>query len=96
MVVYLELADMSPLMTLRKMRELNKGHIEDLFFLKNIWLRRLGVSVQTIWSVRSESLKKLAEMTDTIYECTQVGVNSLDLRGSEQTLFNLKISSSIS
>lgn len=79
----LELADRSPSIFLRIMRELNKSHVNDDFW-KNTWLRRLPVSVQTILSVSSEGLDKLVDMGDKIFDCKQVGVNSLDSRESEQ------------
>lgn len=79
----LELGYRSPSILLRKMRELSKNHVND-DFLKNTWLRRLPISVQTILSVSSEGLDKLLGMGDKIFDCTQVSVNSLDSRGSEQ------------
>lgn len=78
----LELGDKSPSLLLRKMRELSEGHVDD-DFLKNIWLRRLPVSVQTVLAVSSEGLNTLAEMADKICECTLGEVNALNYPKTE-------------
>ena len=73
----LELGDRTPSLLLRKMRELSEGHVDDEF-LKNIWLRRLPVAVQTVLAVSSEELTTLSLMADKICECTLVNVSAIE------------------
>ncbi|GBM80312.1 hypothetical protein AVEN_188237-1 [Araneus ventricosus] len=63
----LDLGDRKPSLLLRQMQELSEGLVDDAF-LKNLWLNRLPVNIRTILSISSESLSKLAEMADRMYE----------------------------
>ncbi|GBN56749.1 hypothetical protein AVEN_254453-1 [Araneus ventricosus] len=58
------------------MRDLSESHIAEAF-LKNIWMRRLPSHVQVVLAVSSESLSKLAEMSDKIIEFSPDAVNSV-------------------
>ncbi|GFY53072.1 transposon Tf2-11 polyprotein [Trichonephila inaurata madagascariensis] len=61
----LQLGDDKPSHLLRKMKELSGGQLQDEF-LKNLWLQRLPSQIQTVLSVSSETLDKLAEIADKV------------------------------
>lgn len=61
----LQLGDDKPSHLLRKMKELSGGQLQDEF-LKNLWLQRLPTQIQTVLSVSSETLDKLAEIADKV------------------------------
>lgn len=61
----LQLGDDKPSQLLRKMKELSGGQLQDEF-LKNLWLQRLPTQIQTVLSVSSEHLDKLAEIADKV------------------------------
>ncbi|GFY52926.1 uncharacterized protein TNIN_351511 [Trichonephila inaurata madagascariensis] len=61
----LQLGDDKPSHLLRKMKELSGGQLQDEF-LKNLWLQHLPSQIQTVFSVSSETLDKLAEIADKV------------------------------
>ncbi|GBN03653.1 hypothetical protein AVEN_33915-1 [Araneus ventricosus] len=63
----LDLGDRKPSLLLRQMQELSEGLVDDTF-LKNLWLNRLPVNIQTILSISSKSLSKSAEMAERMHE----------------------------
>ena len=68
LVSELQLGDEKPSHLLRKMRDLAGSSFNDEKFLKTLWLQRLPSEVQTILSVSSENVEKLATMADKILE----------------------------
>lgn len=72
-----ELADRKPSVLLRIMKDLSENHIDDSF-MKDMWLNRLPVNVQTILSISSEPLSKLAEMADRILDYSSGGISTAE------------------
>lgn len=69
----LQLGDDRPSQLLRKMKDLSAGQLTD-DFLQNLWLQRLPANIQTVLSVSSERLEKLADLADKVAEIAQPSV----------------------
>lgn len=67
----LELGDKKPSYLLREMQQLAGDQLAD-DMLKNVWLQRLPVQVQTILTTSSDSLSNLSKMADKIHEVSEV------------------------
>ncbi|GFY60968.1 uncharacterized protein TNIN_238241 [Trichonephila inaurata madagascariensis] len=65
LLIELQLGDDKPSHLLRKMKELSGGQLQDEF-LKKLWLQHLPSQIQTVLSVSSETLDKLAEIADKV------------------------------
>lgn len=85
----LHLGDQKPSMLLRQMRGLANGALNDEF-LRNLWMQRLPLEIQSILSVSSETLDSLALLADKISE-VRSDPNSINAVGQSATPYPSKI-----
>ncbi|GBM05641.1 hypothetical protein AVEN_202267-1 [Araneus ventricosus] len=89
----MELGDKKPSTLLFEMKSLSSDGISPEL-LRGVWMQRLSIGIQQIWSVNSYNLQALSKMEDSIFEISKVylvAVESANFQSSDASKFENRL-----